>query len=107
MAKMNIKKDDKVVVISGKDNGKEGKVVRAIPGSGKVIIQGVNMITRHKKPRSQKDPGGLIHQEAAIDASNVMLVCAKCGKATRIGHKVLEDGSRVRVCKKCGDTFDK
>jgi len=107
MAKLNIRKDDKVVVISGKDKGKEGKVLRAIPETGKVVVQGANMVTRHKKPRSQKDQGGLINQEAALDASNVMLVCAKCGKATRLAHKVLENGKKVRVCKHCGDTFDK
>ena len=106
MAKLNIRKDDKVVIISGKDKGKEGKVLRAFPETGKVVVQGANMVVRHKKPRSQKDQGGLINQEAALDASNVMLVCAKCGKATRIARKVLENGKRVRVCKHCNETFN-
>lgn len=104
---MNIRKDDTVVVITGKDKGKEGKVLQAMPKEGKILISGVNMVTKHKKPRGQSDPGGIIHQEAPIDASNAMLVCSKCGKATRIAHKLLDDGSKVRVCKKCGDTFDK
>ena len=103
---MNIRKDDTVVVITGKDKGKEGKVLQAMPKEGKILISGVNMVTKHKKPRGQSDPGGIIHQEAPIDASNAMLVCSKCGKATRIAHKLLDDGSKVRVCKKCGDTFD-
>lgn len=107
MAKLNIKKDDKVVVITGKDKGKQGKVLNAIPKKGRVVVQGVNLVTKHKKPRGQSDPGGIIHQEHAIDASNVMLVCNKCGKATRLAKKVLENGARVRVCKKCGDTFEK
>lgn len=107
MAKLHVKKDDTVVVISGKDKGKQGKVLTAHPSEGKVLVQGVNIVTRHKKPRGQKDPGGIIHQEGAIDATNVMLVCQKCGKATRLAHKMLENGKKVRVCKKCGDTFDK
>lgn len=82
-------------------------MLQAMPKEGKILISGVNMVTKHKKPRGQSDPGGIIHQEAPIDASNAMLVCSKCGKATRIAHKLLDDGSKVRVCKKCGDTFDK
>lgn len=107
MAKMNIKKDDTVVVISGEDKGKKGKVLTALPKDNKVIVEKVNIVTKHRKPRSQKDQGGIIKQEAAINASNVMLVCEKCGKATRVGHKVLDNGKKVRVCVKCGDTFDK
>lgn len=102
---MKIKKDDKVVVITGKDKGKEGKVMAAMPADGKVIVTGVNVVTKHQKTRSQKNPGGLIKREAAIDASNVMLVCKKCGKATRLAMKV-EDGKKVRVCKKCGATIE-
>ena len=103
---MHVKKDDRVVVISGKDKGKKGKVMVAQPAKGRVIVEKVNMLTKHRKPR-QGDTGGIIHQEGAIDASNVMLVCSKCGKATRIAYKVLKNGSKVRVCKKCGETFDK
>ncbi|WP_102412300.1 50S ribosomal protein L24 [Beduinella massiliensis] len=103
---MHVRSNDTVVVISGKDKGKKGKVISASPKAGKVIVEGVAMATKHQKPRQQGAPGGIIHKEAAIDASNVMLVCGKCGKATRNAHKVLEDGSKVRVCKKCGAAFE-
>ena len=103
---MKIKKDDKVVVITGKDKGKEGKVMTALPADGKVVVSGVNIVTKHQKARNQQNPGGLIKKEAAIDASNVMLVCKKCGKATRVAMKI-EDGKKVRVCKKCGAAFEK
>lgn len=106
MAGLHIKKDDKVVVITGKDKGKEGKVLVAMPKSGKVVVEGVNVVTKHAKPRGQMDPGGIKKNEAAIDASNVMLVCPKCGKGTRAARKILDNGTKVRVCKKCGETFD-
>ena len=110
MANMNIKKGDTVVVISGKDKAVKGKVLTALPKENKVVVEKVNVVTKHRKPRNQRDLGGIIKQEGAIDASNVMLVCPKCGKATRAGHKLVEDGTKVksiRVCKKCGETFDK
>lgn len=107
MAKMHIRKDDRVVVISGKERGKKGKVLVADPKAGKVIVEKVNMLTKHEKPKGQGKPGGIIHQEGPIQASNVMLVCGKCGKATRLGYKLLDGGSKVRVCKKCGETFEK
>ena len=98
---MNIKKDDKVVVLSGKDKGKQGKVLVADPKAMKVIVEGVNVATKHQKPRKQGEEGGIIKVETPIYASKVQLVCPKCGKATRVGHKVTESG-KVRVCKKCG-----
>ena len=98
---MNIRKDDKVVVLSGKDKGKEGKVLQADPKAMKVIVEGVNTATKHQKPRKQGEEGGIIKVETPIYASKVQLVCPKCGKATRVGHKVTE-GGKVRVCKKCG-----
>ncbi|MEX1308255.1 MAG: 50S ribosomal protein L24 [Eubacteriales bacterium] len=104
---MHVKKDDRVVVISGKDRGKKGKVMIAQPTKGRVIVEKVNMLTKHTRPRKQGETGGIIHQEGPINASNVMLVCNKCGKATRIAYKILKNGSKVRVCKKCGETFDK
>lgn len=104
--KLSIKSNDNVVVISGKDKGKTGKVLTAYPKTGRVIVEGVAMATRHQKPRTQGAPGGIIHKEAAIDASNVMLLCGKCGKATRVAHQFLEDGQKVRACKKCGAAFD-
>ncbi len=104
---MHIKRDDKVVVISGKEKGKTGKVLHVEPKNGKLIVEKLNMATKHEKPKGQGKPGGIIHSEAAMYASKVMLVCGKCGKATRLGFKVLDDGSKVRICKKCGETFDK
>jgi len=104
--KMGIHTGDTVVVISGKDKGKSGKVNKAFPQTGKVIVQGVAMVKRHQKARGQGMPGGIINKEAAIAASKVMLLCDKCGKASRLAHSVLPDGSVVRVCKKCGAQFD-
>ncbi len=98
---MNIRKDDKVVVISGKDKGKEGKVIVANPKAGKVIVEGVSVATKHQKPRKQGEEGGIIKVETPIYASKVMVVCPKCGKPTRVAHK-LDAGKSVRVCKKCG-----
>ena len=98
---MNIRKDDKVVVISGKDKGKEGKVLVSNPKAGKLIVEGVNVATKHQKPRKQGEEGGIIKVETPIYACKVMVVCPKCGKATRVAHK-LEGGKNVRVCKKCG-----
>ena len=98
---MNIKKDDKVIVLSGKDKGKQGKILVAEPKTGKVIVEGVNVATKHKKPQKQGEDGGIIKVETPIYASKVQLVCPKCGKGTRIGHKVT-DGKKVRICKKCG-----
>ena len=102
MKKMHVKRGDTVKVIAGKDKGKEGKVVVAIPSEGKVIVEGVAMVKKHQKARMQGQESGIINKEAAIDASNVMRVCSVCGKAARTGVKVLEDGSKSRYCKKCG-----
>ena len=98
---MNIRKDDKVVVLSGKDKGKQGKILVSDPKAAKVIVEGVNVATKHQKPRKQGEEGGIIKVETPIYASKVQLVCPKCGKATRVGHKV-EGDKKVRVCKKCG-----
>ena len=98
---MFIKKDDKVVVISGKDKGKEGKVLSASPKTGKVIVEGVNVASKHMKPKKQGEQGGIIKMETPIYACKVQVVCPKCGKPTRVAHKV-ENGKSVRVCKKCG-----
>ncbi len=104
--KMNIKKGDNVLVIAGKDKGKQGKVMETSPKTGKVTIENVNVVTKHKKPRSQQDKGGIIKKVAPIDASNAMVVCPNCGKATRVSHKEV-DGKKVRICKKCGASLDK
>ena len=103
---MHIRSKDTVVVITGKDKGSKGKVLEAFPKTGKIVVEGVAIATKHQKPRQQGVPGGIIKKEAAIDASNVMLVCPKCGKGTRIGYSVLENGSKVRVCKKCGANIE-
>ena len=105
MNKLNVKKGDTVVVISGQDKGKKGEILHAAPAKNRVMVKGVNMITKHVKPRKQGEEGGRIEQEGTIDASNVMLVCPKCGKATRIAHQIV-DGKKVRVCKKCGKVMD-
>lgn len=113
MNSLNVKKGDTVVVISGKDKGKKGKIMVAQPDDERVIVQGAAMVTRHVKPRKQGQPGGRIEKEGPIHASNVMLVCPKCDKPTRIAHKLKEveiSGEKkqksVRVCKKCGKTID-
>ncbi len=98
---MNVKKGDTVVVLSGKDKGKQGKVQRTVPSESKVVVEGVNMVTCHTKPRRQGEEGGIVRREAALYASKVQVVCPKCGKATRVGHKI-EGGKKTRVCKKCG-----
>lgn len=103
---MIVKKGDKAVVISGKEKGKKGKVSQVIPTTGKVVIENVNVVSRHKKPRSAQEKGGIMKKAAPIDASNVMVVCPACGKATRVAHKII-DGEKARVCKKCGASLDK
>ena len=101
MNKMSIKKDDNVVVITGKDKGQRGKVIAVMPKEGKVVVEGINMVSRHTRPRKQGDEGGIIKKEAPLYACKVMCVCPKCDKATRAASKVV-DGKKVRVCKKCG-----
>ena len=101
--KVHVKTGDTVVVLSGKDKGKQGKVLQVSPKERKVIVEGLNIATKHVKPRRQGEQGGIVEAEAAMYASKVQLVCPKCSKATRIGHKILEDGSKVRVCKSCGE----
>ena len=104
--KIHVKKNDQVVVISGKDKGTAGKVLKVQPDTGRVFVEGANMVKKHQKARSQQEPSGIIEREGSIDASNVMLVCPKCGKATRVANVVNEDGSKTRVCKKCGAVID-
>ena len=103
---MIVKKGDQAVVISGKEKGKKGKVSQVIPTTGKDVIENVNVVSRHKKPRSAQEKGGIMKKAAPIDASNVMVVCPACGKATRVAHKII-DGEKARVCKKCGASLDK
>ena len=103
--KMHIKKGDTVVVLSGKDKGKKGKVLAVFPKTSKAIVEGVNVATKHSKPRRQGEEGGIIKQEIAINACKLMHVCSKCNEATRVGRKVMDDGSIVRYCKKCNELF--
>ena len=98
---MNIKKGDTVVVLSGKDKGKQGKVQVVVPADRKVVVEGINIVTCHTKPRRQGETGGIVKREAAIYASKVQVVCPKCNKATRVAYKI-EDGKKRRVCKHCG-----
>ena len=106
MKKMHVKRGDIVKVISGKDKGKEGKILTAYPETGKVVVEGVAMVKKHQKARMQGQESRIFEKEAAIDASNVLRVCSKCGKAARTGVKILEDGSKVRYCKKCQEVFN-
>ena len=98
---MNIKKGDTIVVLSGKDKGKQGKVLEVMPKSGKVVVEKVNVVSRHTKPRKQGEEGGITQREAAIYASKVQVVCPKSGKGTRVAY-VIKDGKKARICKKCG-----
>lgn len=107
MNKLHIKTGDTVIVLSGKERGKKGKVLAVSPKESKVIIEGINMCTKHVKPRRQGEAGGIVKAEAAMYACKVQAVCPKCGKPTRIGHKILDDGSKVRVCRNadCREEF--
>lgn len=104
---MHVKSGDTVVVISGKDRGKTGKVMKVIPTENRVIVEGVNMVTKHKKAGGPTQPGGILKFEGAINASKVMFYCEKDKTGVRVGHNVLADGKKVRVCKKCGEVLDK
>ena len=116
ITRVHVKKNDQVVVISGPASikGKQGKILSVAPKTGKVVVEGVAYVTKHQKSRRQGEQGGIFQKERAIDASNVMLICPKCGKATRVGHNsvesVREDGTKkntsVRVCKRCNANID-
>jgi large subunit ribosomal protein L24 len=107
MNNLNVKTGDKVKVISGHHKGESGKIVGVSAKEGKVIVEGVNMVTKHVKPRRQGEAGGRVEAEGALYACKVQVVCPKCKMPTRVGYKVLEDGKKVRVCKNkdCGETF--
>ncbi len=103
-----IRRNDNVVVITGKDRGKRGRVLKVLPDKNRVIVEGVNMIKRHTRPNPGRNiQGGIVHREAALHASNVQLVCPECGAQTRVGHKILGDGRKVRTCTKCEGVVDK
>ena len=106
--RIRLRKNDQVEVLSGKDAGKRGKVLQVLPEKNRVLVQGVNFIKRHTRPNPQRNiKGGIAEREAPIHASNLMVVCAECGKRTRIGSSRLEDGRKVRVCRKCKGALDR
>src|SRR5712675_615440 len=103
-----IRKNDTVLVVTGKDRGKRGRVLKIDPAKNRLIVEGVNMIKRHTKPNPRSNvKGGIVEREAAVHASNVQLVCPECGAQTRVGHKILGDGRKVRICRKCEGVVDK
>jgi large subunit ribosomal protein L24 len=102
-----IRKDDQVMVIRGKERGKTGRVTRVLPERGAVIIEKLNMVKRHQRPSQKHRHGGIIEKEAPINISNVMPICDKCKKQVRMGRKTMEDGKKVRYCKKCGEVLDR
>lgn len=106
MLATHVKKNDTVKVIAGKEKGKTGKVIVVLPKKERIIIEKINLVKRHTKPKGAAGQGGIIEKEGAIHISNVMVVCPKCGSAVRFGYKLLEDGSKSRVCKKCEEVID-
>jgi large subunit ribosomal protein L24 len=103
---MNIRKNDTVLVIAGKDKGKKGKVRKALPEKDEVIVEGVNMIKRHSRARREARQAGIIELEAPLDVSNVMLICNKCNEPARVGFRFLADGRKARVCRSCNEVID-
>ena len=103
---MQIRKNDSVMVITGRERGKTGKVLRVLPDKDTVIIERVNMVKRHTKPKGPQQTGGILEKEAAIHVSNIMLMCDKCNAPVRIGHKVLGDDKKIRICRRCGEAFE-
>ncbi len=103
---LHIHKNDSVMVIAGQERGKTGKVLRVLPSKGRALIERVNLVKRHTRPRGPQVPGGILEKEASIHISNLMLMCDKCNAPVRVGKKILEDGEKVRVCRRCGDHLD-
>ncbi len=103
--KVHVKTGDTVIVLNGKDRGKKGKVLQVSPKEGKVIVEKINMVSKHVKPRKPGDESGIVKAEGAMYVSKVQVVCPHCGKPTRVGRKIYEDGTKERICKKCGETL--
>ena len=104
--KLHVKKEDKVIVISGKDKGKKGRIIAAYPRENRVLVEGINMVKKHQKPTQQAPQGGIVEIEAPIHVSNVMHIDPKSGKVTRVGYKILDNGKKVRVAKRSGEIID-
>ena len=102
---LNIKRNDIVMVIAGKDKGKTGKVLKVIPDENRVVVEHINIVKKHKKAKSQTQPGGIMNIEAPLNRSNVMLYCSRCQKGVRFGTKMSKENKKVRFCKKCGEVF--
>ena len=103
---MEIRKNDSVMVITGRERGKTGKVLRVLPDKDRVIVERVNMVKRHSKPKGPQHLGGIVEKEAAIHASNIMIMCDKCNAPVRVGRKVLADGKKIRICRRCSEALD-
>ena len=104
----HVKVGDQVLVLSGKDKGKKGEILEIFPEKGRAVVEGVNFIKRHTRPNPQQNvKGGVVEREASLHASNVQIICPECGAATRVGHQVLDDGRKIRVCRKCDGAVDK
>jgi large subunit ribosomal protein L24 len=103
---VQIRKNDSVMVIAGKERGKTGKVLRVLPDEDAVIIERINIVKRHTKPRGPQQPGGIVEKEASVDASNIMIMCDKCNAPVRIGRKILADGNKIRICRRCNEALD-
>jgi large subunit ribosomal protein L24 len=102
---MKVKKGDTVVVISGNDRGKSGKVLKVDPNSGRIIVEGIHFIKKHTRPSQRSQKGGVVEKEAPINISNVLVYCPKCNKGVRVGNRTLKDGRRARICRQCGEMF--
>jgi large subunit ribosomal protein L24 len=106
MGAADIRKNDSIMVIAGKERGKTGKVLKVLPKAGRAVIERVNLVKRHTRPRGPQQPGGILEKEASADLSNLMLMCDKCNAPVRVGRRVLTDGSKVRFCRRCGEVMD-
>lgn len=100
---MKVKKGDNVMIITGKDRGKNGKILNVFPQKNRVVVEGLNLVKKRTKPKKQGEKGQTINIPASLNASNVIIICKNCGKNTRIGYKILEDKNKIRICKKCGE----
>ena len=105
-AKNKLRLNDQVEVIAGKDKGRVGKIIQIVTDTNRAKVEKINMVKRHMKPNMQNQQGGIIEMEAPIDMTNLMLICSKCARAVRVGNKILEDGSKVRTCKRCGEAIE-